>query len=108
MRVHVKIKNVVTVNTDTKELRENQPLAEFTLELRKEENGVISKKATEIKFTEMLSNLDGMDAIQIANHMTVIIEDYVKTAIKGQAALGPDKEWVERSRLIGTKYTFDI
>lgn len=104
MRVQAKVKKIVTINTDAEGLRENQPMAEFTLEIRKD--GV--KIPTEIKFTEMLSNLAGMDAIQIADHMAMIIEDYVKTAIKGQAALNPKREWLEQSRLVGAEYTFDI
>lgn len=104
MRVNAKITKVVTINTDTEATRENQPLAEFTLEISKE--GSAEKR--EIKFTEMLSNLARMDAIQIANYLAVIMEDYVRTAIKGQEALGSDKKWVEQSRLIGTEFTFDI
>lgn len=101
MRVNVQIKNVVTINTD-EGLRENQPMVEITLEVRKG-----AQAPREIKFTEMLSTMDGMDALQIADHMAMLIEDYVKTAIKGQAALA-GREWVEKSRLIGGKYTFDI
>lgn len=104
MRVQVKVKKIVTINTDAEGLRENQPMAEFTLEVRKDGKGT----PREIKFTEMLCNLAGMDAIQITDYMAIIIEDYVKTAIKGQTALGSDKEWVDKSRLIGSEYTFDF
>ena len=103
MRLNVKVKDVVTINTDT-ESQENQPMVEFTLEVRKDG----SPTPREIKFTEMLCNLAGMNAVQIANHMAMLIEDYVKTAIKGQTALNPKQEWVEKSRLIGSEYTFDF
>ena len=107
MRIYAKITNVATINTDTV-LRENQPMAEFTLELRRDESGKPSKEATELKFTKMLSNLAGRDAIQIADHISRIVEDYVKTAIKGQEALDVNKTWIDQSHLINTKYTFDI
>lgn len=103
MKVSARIKDIITLNTDDGNM-ENQPMVEITLAITK--GG--ANEETEIKFTEMLSNLSDLSSSEVAEYMSKVIKEYIMVALKGQKDLDEKKEWKAKDRLLNQKYTFDF
>lgn len=110
MQVEVTITNIATVNTDVEGIRENQPLVEFTLHLKRAESEEIGAQdiESEIKFTEMLSVIADMTPEQLGDHILMLVQDYVNTALKGQKVLTAQKEWAAKDTFLGKTYTIEV
>lgn len=103
MQVTATLKNIITIHTGTETSKADQPMIEVTLEMNDGTN------TQEIKFTEMLSNLAGMDEAAVMDYFQDILADYVGTAYKGQQALEPvSGDWKHAKTLEGRQFIIEV
>ena len=104
MQVNVKVKDIVTVHTDT-DGRLDQPLIEVVLEVNK----VGQTEKREIKFSEMLSTIAGMDNAHLIEHVEMLVQSYARTAYKGQQELDPETgHWARTDQAIGREFVVEV